>query len=182
MVADRRIHLKYLEKKNAVIFRLGTVYGLSDTHSRLRMDLVVNLLTARAYTQGTIVVFGGEQHRPLIHVKDVALGIEKVIDSDICGVFNLHSFNTTVIELAEVVKSHFPGLVVKPTGVTFQDNRTYRVTSEKAERLFYFRPRYVIDDGVREIKELLESGRIKNAFVSRYSNVEHLRNSGEDFH
>ena len=172
---------KYLEKKNAIIFRLGTIYGLSDIHSRLRMDLVVNLLTARAYTQGKITVFGGDQHRPLIHVKDVALAIEKVIDSDLCGVFNLHSLNTTVIDLADTLKKEFPALTIETTGVKFQDNRTYKVSSEKAKRLFNFKPQYTVEDGVSEIKELLESGRIKDVFVSRYSNVEHLKNSGDKF-
>jgi len=172
---------KYLEKKNAIIFRLGTVYGLSDIHSRLRMDLVVNLLTARAYTQGKITVFGGDQHRPLIHAKDVALAIEKVIDSDLRGVFNLHSLNTTIIDLADTLKKQFPALTIEATGVKFQDNRTYKVSSEKAKRLFNFKPQYTVEDGVSEIKELLESGRIKDVFVSRYSNVEHLRNCGDKF-
>lgn len=172
---------KYLEKKNAVIFRLGTVYGLSDIYSRLRMDLVVNILTARAYTQGKIIVFGGDQHRPLIHAKDVALAIEKVMDLDSRGVFNLHSLNTTVIELANTVKKHFPGLTIEKTGVKFQDNRTYKVSSDKAKKLCDFKPEYTVDDGINEIKELLESGRIKDAFVSRYSNVEHLKNCGDTF-
>ena len=172
---------KYLEKKNAIIFRLGTVYGLSDIHSRLRMDLVVNLLTARAYTQGKITVFGGDQHRPLIHVKDVALAIEKVIDSDLRGVFNLHSLNTTIIDFANTLKKQFSALTIETTGVKFQDNRTYKVSSEKAKRLFNFKPQYTVEDGVSEIKDLLESGRIKDAFVGRYSNVEHLRNCGDKF-
>jgi len=172
---------KYLEKKNAVIFRLGTVYGVSDIHSRLRMDLVVNLLTARAYTRGKITVFGGDQHRPLIHAKDVALAIEKVIDSDLRGVFNLHSLNTTVIDLADTLKKQFPALTIETTGAKFQDNRTYKVSSEKAKRLFNFKPQYTVEDGVSEIKELLESGRIKDVFVSRYSNVEHLKNCEDKF-
>lgn len=172
---------KYLEKKNAVIFRLGTVYGVSDIHSRLRMDLVVNLLTARAYTRGKITVFGGDQHRPLIHAKDVALAIEKVIDSDLRGVFNLHSLNTTIIDFANTLKKQFSALTIETTGVKFQDNRTYKVSSEKAKRLFNFKPQYTVEDGVIEIKELLESGRIKDAFVGRYSNVEHLRNCGDKF-
>lgn len=172
---------RYLKNNNAIIFRLGTVYGLSDIYSRLRMDLVVNILTARAYTQGKIIVFGGDQHRPLIHARDVALAIVEVIDSDVCGVFNLHSLNTTVIDLADTVKKHFPDLTIETTGVKFQDNRTYRVSSEKAKRLLNFKLEYTVDDGVKEIKELLESGRIKDVFVSRYSNVEHLRNCGDTF-
>ena len=91
---------RYLDGKNAIIFRLGTVYGLGDIFSRLRMDLVVNILTAHAQKLNKITVFGGEQHRPLIHVKDIALAIEKIVDKDITGVFNIHSLNTTVINIA----------------------------------------------------------------------------------
>ena len=46
------------------------------------MDLVVNILTAHAQKLNKITVYGGEQHRPLIHVKDIALAIEKVVGSE----------------------------------------------------------------------------------------------------
>ena len=172
---------KYLEKKNAIIFRLGTVYGLSDIYSRLRMDLVVNILTTHAQKLNKITVYGGEQHRPLIHVKDIALAIEKVVDLDVTGVFNLHSLNTTVKDIAYTVKTHFPNLIIETTGVKFQDNRSYRVSSEKAQKLLNFKPMYTLDNGISEIKKLLESGRIKDVFEINYSNVEHLRSFGDKF-
>ncbi len=172
---------KHLEKKKCTIFRLGTVYGVSDTYSRIRMDLVVNLLTAKAYSHNNITVFGGDQHRPLIHVKDIAIAIEKVVDIESYGVFNLHSLNTTIIELADVYKKHFPELKIETTGVKFQDNRTYRVSSEKAQRVFGFAPEYSVDDGISEVKELLVSGRIKDVFLGRYSNVEYLKSCGDEF-
>jgi nucleoside-diphosphate-sugar epimerase len=172
---------RYLEKKNAIIFRLGTVYGLGDIYSRLRMDLVVNILTAHAQKLMKITVYGGEQHRPLIHVKDIALAIENVVDKDVTGIFNLHSLNTTVKNIADIVKNHFPNLMIETTDVKFQDNRSYRVSSEKAQKLFNFKPTYTLDDGISEIKKLLESGRIKDVFESNYSNVEHLRSFGDKF-
>jgi len=172
---------RYLEKKNATIFRLGTVYGLGDIYSRLRMDLVVNILTAHAQKTMKITVYGGEQHRPLIHVKDIALAIEKVVDKDITGIFNIHSLNTTIKSIADTVKNHFPNIIIETTGVKFQDNRSYRVSSEKAQKLFNFKPIYTLDDGISEIKNLLESGRIKDVFESNYSNAEHLRSFGDKF-
>ena len=57
--------------KKATIFRLGTLFGLSDSYSRIRMDLVLNLLTLRALKNNEITVFGGEQYRPLLHVKEL---------------------------------------------------------------------------------------------------------------
>ena len=170
---------KYLKGKNAIIFRLGTVYGLGDIYSRLRMDLVVNILTAHAIKLKKITVYGGEQHRPLIHVKDIALAIEKVVDQDISGVFNVHSLNTSVKNIADVIKIHFPKLIIETTDVKFQDNRSYRVSSEKAHKQFDFKAIYTLDDGISEIKQLLESGRIKDVFGSNYSNVEHLKSFGD---
>ena len=38
--------------ENALIFRLGTLFGLSDTYSRVRFDLVLNTLTQRAHRDG----------------------------------------------------------------------------------------------------------------------------------
>src|SRR6185295_15679426 len=50
-------------------FRLATVYGLSP---RPRFDLVVNTLAGRAASARRIVVQGGGQWRPFVHVADVA--------------------------------------------------------------------------------------------------------------
>src|SRR5204862_6368859 len=61
-----------LDGTDAIIFRLGTIDGVSDTYSRIRMDLVLNLLTVKALLYKKINVFGGDQYRPLLHVRDVA--------------------------------------------------------------------------------------------------------------
>ena len=47
-----------LLKSNAttLIFRLGTLFGISDTYARLRVDLVLNVLTIRAVLEGTMSV------------------------------------------------------------------------------------------------------------------------------
>jgi len=59
-----------LEGKNVFIPRLGTLHGVTG---RLRNDLVVNVLAIRALVEGKILVFGGEQYRPLLHVRDFAV-------------------------------------------------------------------------------------------------------------
>ncbi len=63
---------EHILAKGGTIFRLGTVFGLGDTYSRLRMDLVVNVLTMKAIKDGEITINGGEQWRPIIAVKDIA--------------------------------------------------------------------------------------------------------------
>jgi len=57
----------------------------------------------------------------------------------------------------------------------FQDNRNYRVSSEKAMKDLVFDPSVSIDDGILEVKELLENQRIKNSFLNRFSNYFYLR-------
>ena len=54
----------YLRSTNAIMFRLGTLFGVGDEFSRVRLDLVVNTLTVRAWQNGKISVFGGDQFRP----------------------------------------------------------------------------------------------------------------------
>lgn len=164
-----------LRDQNSLIFRLGTLYGISDTYARIRLDLVVNTLTVRAFANNKIIVYGGDQHRPILHVRDAAKSIVKSIEESERGIFNLHSENVRIIDLAERVRQHFPQLVIERTGLRFRDDRTYQVTSEKAKKRLRFAPELTIDDGVEELKRLLEQGRIRNLADRRYANVDHLR-------
>ncbi len=66
------------EHFDPVILRFGTIYGLSR---RIRFDLVVNLLAAKAVVEHHITIFGGDNWRPFVHVDDAALAIQKVLDA-----------------------------------------------------------------------------------------------------
>lgn len=164
-------------KKDAFIFRLGTLYGVSDTYARIRADLVVNILTARAYLENKMSVFGGRQWRPLLHVKDVAHAIISALNSNNFGVYNLHSQNMTILEIAEKIKDFLPTCEILTSEVSFQDSRNYQVTSEKAIKHLGFKPRYNINDGILEILKLLQEGRIKNINSSKFSNALALKNN-----
>jgi nucleoside-diphosphate-sugar epimerase len=159
-----------LKGKNAIIFRLGTLFGVGDLFARIRMDLVVNTLTARAYRQGKISVFGGDQFRPLLHVKDAARAAVENVMTKPTGVFNLARQNVRIVDLAYQVRNHFPDLIVDQTPMKFQDARNYRASSEKAQKVLGFKAVYSIDDGIDEIKELLESHRLKDVDNPRYTN------------
>ncbi|MHC4475132.1 MAG: NAD-dependent epimerase/dehydratase family protein [Planctomycetota bacterium] len=160
----------YLSDKNALIFRLGTLFGVSDLFARLRLDLVVNVLTVRAALEGELTVFGGEQFRPLMHVRDVARAIVDYVDTDHAGIYNLHRQNVRIIDLAYQVRNHFPDTVVSRTEMEFQDARNYRVSSEKAQFQLGWKPVFSIDDGIIEIKELIETRRLKDVSNPRYAN------------
>jgi nucleoside-diphosphate-sugar epimerase len=161
---------KYLKEKNALIFRLGTLFGVSDLFARLRLDLVVNILTVRAALEGELTVFGGEQFRPLMHVQDVAKAIVDYIDTEHTGIYNLHRQNVRIIDLAYQVRNHFPDTVVTITDMEFQDVRNYRVSSDKIRSELVWKPVFSIDDGIIEIKELIETRRLKDASNPRYTN------------
>lgn len=165
----------FLAKKNAMIFRLGTLFGVGDLFARIRMDLVVNTLTVKAHTVGKISVFGGEQFRPLLHVKDVARAVVMNLETSHTGIYNLHRQNVRIVDLAYQIRNHFPDCIIEATEMPFQDTRNYRVSSKKAKDTFGFNSIHSIDDGIEELKFLVETGRIKDLNHNRYSNQKYLQ-------
>lgn len=164
-----------LKGTNSLTFRLGTLYGVGDEFSRIRFDLVLNTLVMRAIVHGKIMVFDGRQYRPLIHVRDVASLICNTLVIKNTGIYNLHSVNVTIIELAQCIKKYFPSLQIDTDELVFQDNRNYRVSSQKAASELGFKPTLTLEDGIKELKKLLEEGRIKDYFLTRFSNYLYLK-------
>ena len=160
----------HLAGKNALIFRLGTLFGVGDEFSRIRLDLVVNTLTVRAYQHGRIKVYGGEQYRPLLHVRDVAAAIAVSLPGQATGVFNLHRENVRIIDLAQRMRRYFPNLTIERAERRFEDPRNYRVSSEKAARILSLSAKLGVGQGIEELKEILESGRLKDLDNPRYTN------------
>jgi nucleoside-diphosphate-sugar epimerase len=169
---------KYLEDSDAIIFRLGTLFGIGDQFSRIRLDLVVNILTTKALQDKKMSVFGGDQWRPLLHVKDVANAIDKTVQTDVNGIFNLHNKNYKIIELAEKIKEKIPDVVIETTPLPFQDTRNYQVSSEKLKVATGFEALIEIDQGINEVYDLISSNRIKDINDPRYSNQLFLQTFG----
>ena len=167
----------FLQGENSLIFRLGTAFGVSDTYSRPRMDLVVNYMTTKALTKGELSVFGGAQWRPLVHVKDIAQVVVHNLERPVRGVYNLAAQNLQIKDLAATV-SQMTGCKVKYTEQKFQDQRNYHVSTKKALRDEIFNPHTMrtVQDGVREITELVGVGRIKQTENDVYFNVRHVGN------
>lgn len=160
----------FLKHKNAVIFRLGTLHGMSDRYSRIRLDLVLNILTLKAHHLGKLNVFGGEQYRPLLHVRDVAKAIVANIETYNTGIYNLAKENVKIIDLAQKVIEYFPNAQLEITDISFEDSRNYSVSWQKAVSDFGFNPQLTIDDTVKELIEIFKQGRIKDVNDARYSN------------
>jgi len=173
---------KYLEGKNAIVFRLGTLFGVGDHYSRIRLDLVVNTLTVRAHREGHISIFGGDQFRPLLHVADAAQAVLENLETAHRGVFNLHRQNVRIIDLAYQVRNHFPDMEIERTDIAFQDSRNYRVSSERAALELGFKPERTIDLGIEEVKELLDACRIRDVDNPRYTNQAFLTTFNTHLH
>ena len=176
--SSKLIAEKYLEESDAIIFRLGTLFGISDQFSRIRLDLVVNILTTKALVDKKMSVFGGDQWRPLLHVKDVANAIEHNISSDTKGIFNLHYKNFKIIEIAEKIKEKIPDVSIETTPLPFQDARNYQVSSDKLKLETGFEASIELTQGIEEMYNLISSNRIKDINDPRYSNQNFLQTFG----
>lgn len=167
---------KYLREhsKDYLIFRLGTLYGLSDYHSRIRLDLVANVLAKRATLGEKLVVFGGEQWRPLLHVKDVTTAVIFGIENQISGLYNLSSSNYQIFQIADEIKEIIPDAQVEYVDQKFEDLRNYRVKSTGYFDLGW-KPQFVLKDGVNEIYTAISEHRIKELDDPVYSNHAYLK-------
>lgn len=166
---------RIVDEADGTCFRLGTLFGLGDEFSRIRLDLVLNILTLKACLYGRISVFGGQQWRPLLHVRDVGGAIAQVAGSNHRGVYNLHYDNLTIADLADEIAKCFPGIEIERTEIKFQDARNYRVSSDKARNTFGFVPKYDIGHGIQEVGKLVSAGRLRDPSDVQYSNFDYLR-------
>ena len=169
---------KYLDDADAIIFRLGTLFGVGDQFSRIRLDLVVNILTTKAYIDKKMSVFGGEQWRPLLHVKDVANAIGHTLDTQTNGIFNLHYKNFKIIEIANEIKNKMSDVEIETTPLPFQDARNYQVSSDKLKDVTGFEAAVDLSQGINEMHQLISSNRIKDINDPRYSNQNFLQTYG----
>ena len=169
---------EYLSDSNAIIFRLGTLFGISDEFSRIRLDLVVIILVTKALTEGKLTVFGGEQWRPLLHVVDVANAIAHTIESDVTGIFNLHYKNFKIIDIANEIIQKVPSAIIETTPMKFQDARNYQVSSEKLFNSTGFKAEVDLKSGIQEVFDLISNNRIKDVNHIRYSNQNYLKKYG----
>mgnify|MGYP003337195067 FL=1 len=167
-----------LTNSDAIIFRLGTLFGIGDEFSRIRLDLVVNVLVTKALIDKKMSVFGGEQWRPLLHVKDVANAVDHTIESSLKGVYNLHYKNFRISEIADLIKDKIGNVEIITTPLPFQDARNYQVSSEKFKLASNFEAEVSLEKGIDEVYNLISSGRVKDINNPRYSNHNFLKTFG----
>jgi len=166
---------KLVLKNNGLVFRLGTLFGLGDNYSRIRLDLVVNFLALRAFRDRHITVYGGEQWRPLLAVSDAARYLVEAVNANHLGIYNLKYENTKISDLAKRFKKLFPGLSVEYTDIQFEDLRNYRVESRKAEKDFKFKPSVNLETEIKKLTKLFQEGRIQNVNEDIYYNTNYVK-------
>jgi nucleoside-diphosphate-sugar epimerase len=168
-----------------VIFRPATVCGYSP---RQRLDLSVNILTNHAVNKGKILVFGGDQLRPNLHIQDYAdlcvllltAPSEKVANQ----IFNVGFENMSIMAIAQAVKKVveevFPEKNDIPIEVTTSnDPRSYHINSDKIRRVLGFRPQYSVEDAVRDLCKAFREDKLSNSFDDdRYYNVRTMKAIG----
>ena len=162
------------DKFKGVIIRPSTVSGYSP---RMRFDLVVNILASSAISKGKIKVFGGEQLRPLIHIKDMArlyeLLLRVPIDKIHRKIFNAGYGNLKVVEIANLIKEVVGDIPVEV--VPTDDMRSYHVCSDKIKNELGFVPEHTIKESVEEIKKVLEGKKIKDVDDDAYHNIKRMK-------
>jgi len=173
---------KYLAGKNALIFRLGTAYGLGDVFSRIRMDLAVNYMTMNAVIKKQLTIYGGKQWRPFIHVQDIGRIIADTLFTNHRGIYNLATENRSILDIATLIQEATECKLIH-TGEKFQDDRNYRAVVMKAQSdgILIKKGYLSVRHGIQEIKKLVLSNRIKNLDHEYYSNQRYLLQAIEQY-
>ena len=149
---------------SVTVLRQSTVYGFSW---RMRFDIIVNDFTLQTFRDGKIKIKGnGMEFRPFVHVKDDCQAIIKVIEAekDIVNgeIYNVGTI-TQSLRIKEVMSTTFQTLGIEPRYEFGEliDKRNYIMDCSKIEHILGFKPRYKIEDGVKEIYKALETGILK---------------------
>jgi nucleoside-diphosphate-sugar epimerase len=157
-------------KGNFVIFRLGTLFGLSP---RMRFDLVVNRFIAQGVQDRKISVFGGSQFRPFVHIRDVADAFVKAVQTDDVGLFNLGGFNYKIVDLADLLGKKTGCEIVAMKEI--KDPRNYAVDSKLLGETFGLSFERNVEFAIDEIKDAYAKGLLKDYRDPIYNNEEWLR-------
>ena len=151
MVAERVV-LSYAGQMEIYCVRPATVCGVSP---RQRLDVAVNMLTFQALENGKITVFGGDQTRPNIHIKDLVRIYLHLLDSAAePGIYNAGFENLSIREIAERVQAAVPcEIITTPSN----DPRSYRLCSDKLLAAG-FEPSHSVAEAMQDLRAAHTAG------------------------
>lgn len=160
-----------------VIVRPATVCGYAP---RLRLDVVVNILTMNALVNKKIKILGGDQLRPNINIKDMVRVYELLLEAPkekiYKEIFNAGYQNYPVKEIARMVKDTCGDESILFEAVPTDDNRSYHINSEKIVRKLGFESRFTIQDAVQSLIDAWKKGLIHDPLNNPlYHNIKRMK-------
>jgi nucleoside-diphosphate-sugar epimerase len=172
-----------------VFMRNATAYGVSP---RIRFDIVLNNLTAWAYTTGQILLKSdGTPWRPLVHIEDISMAAIAMLEAPRRIVHNqafnvgLNSENYQMRQVAEIVKETVPNCEITFAEGAEPDKRNYRVDFSKYAQTFAdHRLRWNVRRGARQIYESyrafgLKRDEYEGPRYKRIAQITYLLSSGQ---
>ena len=153
MLTKVELEKAFLDKGNAITFRLATVFGMSP---RMRIDLLVNEFVYRAVNDRFIILFESHFKRNYIHIRDVTrvfLHAIENLDQMKGEIYNvgLSEANLSKQELCERIQKYIPDFIFQEALIGKDpDQRNYIVSNEKIEKTG-FKPKYSLESGIQEL-------------------------------
>jgi nucleoside-diphosphate-sugar epimerase len=167
--------LEHHGKMRAIAVRLATLCGLSG---RPRFDLVLNRFVADTLQGQVMRIHGsGENCRPLVHVRDAAAQICRLMVPELIAspVLNIGRSGQilTIQELAELVCALIPEAEWIYGAIEGGDERSYAPTFEWSERNVSARTEWGLESAIHEQASAIRAG--LNPADRAYNNVMGLR-------
>lgn len=153
--------------------RVATCHGYSP---RMRFDLVVNGMMRDAIYKKEIVIKGGDQWRPLVHVDDAARAFVhclKAHENLISGAtFNVGhpEQNLTVNQVAKAVQKIVPDVEIKIIEAE-PDLVDQHLSSKKIEKILDFHASWELERSLNELKNVLVEGYFEDPYSLKYQNT-----------
>jgi nucleoside-diphosphate-sugar epimerase len=154
MIAER-VLMSYSDDMQIHCIRPATVCGYSP---RMRLDVSVNMLTMQALKNGVMTVFGGDQTRPNIHIKDMVNVYRHFLAKPNLpsGCYNAGFENISILDIANKVASKIPAEIVVSAS---NDPRSYRQNSDKLLATGFVQ-KSSVESAIEEVMEKFKSGEV----------------------
>lgn len=188
VLVEQDVTLLADDRFSPTFLRSGTAYGVSP---RLRFDLVLNNLTAWAYTTGRVFLKSdGSPWRPVLHIEDMSRAFVAVLEAPRELIHNeafnvgRSSENYRIRDLAQIVAETVPGSYIEYAEGAGPDKRNYRVNSDKISRtLPNYKPTWTARQGAQALYEAyqqvgLQPEEFEGPRYRRIHHIKHLINNG----
>ena len=150
------------ENFSTTVLRFSSIYGISP---RMRFDLAVNSIVLDLFNSGKIIIYGKENRRPFLDIKDAIRAYLLVIQSPISKIsgqiFNVGSNdqNYRIYDLAKSVGDSISknyDFEAKDT----PDNRSYFASFQKISEVIGFKPEFTVEESSKEIYNALKTNEL----------------------